>query len=429
MREVEALNFSWFLKLRWGAIGAELLVFLAGDRLMHVALPLAPMVLVVGVAVSTNLACALWARRRTSVPGSALAALMVLDSLLLTAMLYFIGGDSNPFAVLYLVNIALAAVLLPPKWTWGITALSLICGGLLFLGRSVAPESTRAATSDPLEWQLRELWLSFAVAAALLVYFIQRTVRMLRERERIAELARQAAERRGKLASLATLAAGAAHELATPLSTIAVAAKELERQLERGEGVSNAIGDAKLIRQEVERCRTILSQLAADAGQSRGEPSEASAMVDLVESALRGLEERHRINVDLDPSCKNATLTVPPRAFSQALKAVVRNALQASRDGSPIVLRLRPDGETLRIEIFDRGLGMSPEVLAHAGEPFFTTKQPGEGMGLGLFLTRSLLEQLGGRLELAPHSPRGTVATLVLPKTSLAAGLSSLRFA
>jgi two-component system sensor histidine kinase RegB len=144
MREVEALNFSWFLKLRWGAIGAELLVFLAGDRLMHVALPLAPMLLVVGVAVSTNLACALWARRRTSVPGSALAALMVLDSLLLTAMLYFIGGDSNPFAVLYLVNIALAAVLLPPKWTWGITALSLTCGGLLFLGRSTGMAAARA---------------------------------------------------------------------------------------------------------------------------------------------------------------------------------------------------------------------------------------------------------------------------------------------
>src|SRR5260370_22143604 len=238
MREVEALNFSWFLKLRWGAIAAELLVFFAGDRLMHVALPLAPMLLIVGVAVSTNGGGTLWARRRKSVPGSALAGLMVLDSLLLAVMLYFIGGDSNPFAVLYLVNIALAAVLLPPKWTWGITALSLICGGLLFLGRSVAPESTRAATSDPLEWQLRELWLSFAVAAALLVYFIQRTVRMLRERERIAELARQAAERRGKLASLATLAAGAAHELATPPSTIAGPAQETPRHVQRGEGGS-----------------------------------------------------------------------------------------------------------------------------------------------------------------------------------------------
>src|SRR5216684_3226772 len=245
MREVEALNFSWFLKLRWGAIAAELLVFFAGDRLMHVALPLAPMLLIVGVAVSTNVGGTLWARRRKSVPVSALAGLMVLDSLLLTAMLYFLGGDSNPFAVLYLVNIALAAVLLPPKWTWGITALSLICGGLLFLGRSLGPESSRAVSNDPLEWQLRELWLSFAVAAALLVYFIQRTVRMVRERERIAELARQSAERRGKLASLATLAAGAAHELATPLSTIAVAAKELERQLERGQSVSNAIGGGR----------------------------------------------------------------------------------------------------------------------------------------------------------------------------------------
>src|SRR5258707_13927326 len=113
MREVEALNFSWFLKLRWGAIAAELLVFLAGDRLMHVALPLAPMLLVVGVAVSTNLACALWARRRTSVPGAALAALMVLDSLLLTAMLYFIGGDSEPLGGLYLRHIAVGGAVLP----------------------------------------------------------------------------------------------------------------------------------------------------------------------------------------------------------------------------------------------------------------------------------------------------------------------------
>src|SRR5262249_41885022 len=100
--------------------------------------------------------------------------------------------------------------------------------------------------------------------------------------------------------------------------------------------------------------------------------------------------------------------------------------LQASRDGSPIVLRLRADGETLRIEISDQGFGMSPEVLAHAGEPFFTTKQPGEGMGLGLFLTRSLLEHLGGRLELAAHRPRGSVATLWLPKESIAVGMPPL---
>ena len=418
MREVEALNFSWFLKLRWGAIAAELVVFFAGDRLMHLSLPLTPMLLIVGVAIATNLACSIWSRRRKTVPALAFGGLMSLDSILLTAMLYLLGGDSNPYAILYLVNIGLAAVLLQPKWSWTITALSLICGGLLFLSRSLVPETSGTASSDPLEWQLRELWLSFAVAAVLLVYFIQRTVRMLRERERVAELARQDAERRGKLASLATLAAGAAHELATPLSTITVAARELERQLERQQDTSSAIADAKLIRQEVERCRGILSQLAADAGQSRGEAPEASNVGALVENALCSLKERDRVQIDLN-GCEQAAVNVPPRAFSQAVNAVLRNALQASKDGSPILLRLREDAENLRIEVSDQGSGMSPEVLAHAGEPFFTTKQPGEGMGLGLFLTRSLLEQLGGQLELAPRLPRGTIATLVLPRKSL----------
>src|SRR5262249_56157372 len=152
----------------------------------------------------------------------------------------------------------------------------VVCGGVWCLSGSFGPEANHTVSTDPLEWQLRELWLAFAVASVLLVYFIQRTVRMLREREHLAELARQEAERRGKLASLATLAAGAAHELATPLSTITVAARELERQLERRQDASSAIADARLIRQEVERCRGILSQLAADAGQSRGEAPEPS---------------------------------------------------------------------------------------------------------------------------------------------------------
>src|SRR5262249_40556367 len=205
---------------------------------------------------------------------------------------------------------------------------------------------------------------------------------------------------------------------ATPLSTITVAARELERQLERRRDTSSAIADARLIRHEVERCRGILSQLAADAGQSRGEAPEASSVAALVENAVRNLKERDRIQIDLN-GCDQAAVNVPPRAFSQAVNAVLRNALQASKDGSPISLRLREDEESLRIEVSDQGLGMSPEVLAHAGEPFFTTKEPGEGMGLGLFLTRSLLEQLGGHLELAPRAPRATVATLALPRKPL----------
>jgi len=341
---------------------------------------------------------------------------MILDSILLTAMLYLVGGDSGPFAVLYLVNIALAGVLLHPRWTWTLLLLSVACIGFLFLSRN--PRAPPA--SDPLEWQLREMWLAFALASGLIVYFVQRTMRMLRERERAAEELRRSAERREKLASLATLAAGAAHELATPLSTIALVSKELERQLERAGLHPEAVADARLIREEVERCRAILSQLAVNAGGNAGEAVQAVPVLDLVSGSLSSIEEKARIQFVFTPDASGRLLAGPRRALSQALSAVLKNALQASPAQAEILLRVTSEQRCLKIAVQDSGEGMSAETLARAGEPFFTTKEPGSGMGLGLFLTRSVLEQLGGELELVSTPGRGTTATLVLPAAEAA---------
>jgi two-component system sensor histidine kinase RegB len=261
------------------------------------------------------------------------------------------------------------------------------------------------------------MWLAFAVASGLIVYFVQRTTRMLRERER-------AAEKQEKLASLATLAAGAAHELATPLSTIALVAKELERQLQRSQQLPGAIEDVRLIREEVERCRNIMSQMAVDAGEAAGEPMERLSIEAIVERVLAGVGEKGRVRVVLEPGAGAQTLAVPPRAFAQAINALLKNALQASPDDSEVSLRIKADALTCRIEVADQGTGMTSEVLARAGEPFFTTKEPGRGMGLGLFLTRSLLEQLGGRLELGHAPERGTIATLVLPRAGESSAIS-----
>src|SRR5262244_1105368 len=98
MAKVQSSNFAWLLKLRWGAIAAQMVVFFSGDRLVHVSPPLLLLLVVIGVEAITNVACMIWARRVEWVPESALVALMTLDSLLLTALLYLAGGDSNPFA-------------------------------------------------------------------------------------------------------------------------------------------------------------------------------------------------------------------------------------------------------------------------------------------------------------------------------------------
>ncbi len=106
----------------------------------------------------------------------------------------------------------------------------------------------------------------------------------------------------------------------------------------------------------------------------------------------------------------------PVQAVARALVNLVRNAAQASSDADPVILDGRADdGGLVRIDVVDRGSGMSPDHLARAGEPFFTTKAPGAGTGLGLFVARSTIEQLGGTLELTSEAGRGTTATIVLP--------------
>jgi len=264
---------------------------------------------------------------------------------------------------------------------------------------------------------LRGMWVAFAVAAAFIVYFINRVTRALGSREAELARAREIAGRSEKLASMATLAAGAAHELASPLSTIAVVARELERATD-----ANAVSaDAKLIREQVERCRDILGQMAGGAGVSPGEMAEEMSLADLVKLSLEVLPGRERVVVEFAPSASGAAVVVPPRATSQALRNVLKNGLDASADDATILLRVSHDGGAAGFTVIDQGSGMSEEVLAHATEPFFTTKEPGRGMGLGLFLTRSVVGLLGGTFGIESKLGSGTRVALTLPNATLKA--------
>jgi two-component system sensor histidine kinase RegB len=327
--------------------------------------------------------------------------------------LYAAGGPSNPFTVLYLVHIALAAVVLRPSYTWSLAALSSACFGALFALPSAGSNASdmpmhHGAHGQAMNLHLQGMWVAFAVAAFVIAYFVTRVTRDLELQRQEAALAQARALRSEKLASLATLAAGAAHELATPLGTIAVVAKELERELSTG--LSASVADARLIRDEVERCKQILTNMASDAGESAGEAFRKVSIRELLALSLEGLGERERVEFELTT---DAELRVPTTVLARALRGLVRNALQAS--AAPVTLRAEPRDGGIAIEVRDRGIGMTPEVLANVGEPFFTTKPPGQGMGLGVFLARALCDRLGGHFELSSKVGEGTRARVVLP--------------
>jgi two-component system sensor histidine kinase RegB len=108
-------------------------------------------------------------------------------------------------------------------------------------------------------------------------------------------------------------------------------------------------------------------------------------------------------------------MVVPLTGMANALRGVIRNSLDASPPDADVRVSTRTGDDSLVITIRDSGCGMSPEVLARAGEPFFTTKEPGQGMGLGLFLTQNLLHRLGGRLTLESSPDVGTTTVVTIP--------------
>jgi len=406
----EAINFSWLLKLRWGAIVGQIVMIAGVTRLFGVRLPLPALSLVIALEALTNVAL-LAAGRRGHVAEWWSGSVMVLDTILLTALLHLTGGPNNPFSFLYLVQIALAAVILPARWTWALVLLSLLGSGALFLGTGAQPLDG-LSHAEHMTLHLRGMWVAFGVAASFIVYFLMRVRRDLEVRESDLAAARELAVRQERLASLATLAAGAAHELATPLSTIGLVASELDRQLDAGVS-ARARDDIRLIRDEVARCRAILDGMAAEAGQAAGELLSAVALGELVGEAIARARRAPPVEMALE-AIAGERLRLPRRALTQALQSLLENAQDASPPDASVRVVAGREADRLWLDVIDRGAGMSAAVLSRVGEPFFTTKPPGRGMGLGLFLTRTLVESLGGSLELDSTPGRGTRARLLL---------------
>ena len=410
--EANWVNIQWLVRLRWAQIAGQAATVLVGQFLLDGALPIAALLGVIGIGLISNLALELYffGDRRREAPARPvhewqIAFVMMLDIAILTGLLYLTGGPHNPFGFLYLVQIALATVLLRALWTWMLVGLSFVgFGVLLAANRTITiPEDSRAIG----------MWVALGVASAFVVYFLRRITQALAERERELTFARGLAARQERLASLATMAAGAAHELSTPLGTVALAAKELERALTKAEDPELA-ADARLIREQVGRCRAILEQMAQGAG-TVGETVGAVTVGALLDEALVGVRAAPTVHLDVPGDVGKSALRIPPRAVSQALRSLVTNAQDASPPNATVVVVVRRERSILSISIRDRGGGIPAEVLARIGEPFFTTKAPGRGMGLGLFLARAVIEGVGGTLQIDSTAGDGTEVSVRLP--------------
>jgi two-component system sensor histidine kinase RegB len=391
----------WLVRLRWHALAAVCLAMTLAPYLMGVSVAWLPALGVVGGIGVSNLAALLWARSERPVRTTVLGLVLLLDSAWLTAALALSGGSQNPFISLYVIQVTLAALLLHVGWVVAVGLLS-VAGYALLLAQ---PHALLLAGKES---SFAALVLTLGINATLVV----RMVAAYRERQAALAQAQRETAQAEKLASLTTLAAGAAHELATPLGSIAVASTELEGLIETAP--EQALAEARVIREQVARCKQILQRMGARAGT---EPGELPKRMSCADAFARLREELGARASRLDTAGQlELAFEAPPESLIAVLANLVGNSLAASPPTARVTLRSSTREDGVRFTVCDAGSGIPSAILSRLGEPFFTTKAPGEGLGLGLFLAFRFARTCGGQLQIESDTGIGTRVHLDLPR-------------
>ncbi len=406
-----SLALPWLMRLRYGVLLGQIALLLAAAFIAQIELPLAWLALPLSISLISNLLQRQLIRRYGA--RRAIGLTLIVDTLSLTAVLALSGGPANPFSLLYLVQITFSAVVLSKTWTWSLGALSVASFGFLFWAHVpvLALEGHHPASGFSIH--LYGMWMAFVAAALLITIFIGKVSEVLRGHELEVLRLQTQLSRNEKIASIATLAAGAAHELGTPLTTIAIVAHELDLYAENHAHDEHLASEARLIRSEVDRCSGILKAMSAQGAEMIGEAPTAIRISELLESLRKSFPKVISEKL-LTKSAPALTAMLPVDSTRKVLAALVQNSFDANSENAVELLCERVDGN-LRFTVKDSGAGMSAETLRHIAEPFFTTKSPGKGMGLGTFLARVFAENMGGSLIFDSVPGKGTTVILELP--------------
>ncbi len=410
--EATRRNLFVLIQLRWLAAAGQLGAILIAILFLGVRLPIEPMLATLTVLVAVNL-IALRTRRRWRATNGTLLATLLVDVGCLTVQLYLSGGATNPFVSLYLLQVVLGAVLLEAWSSWLLVALTSIAFAVLAVAAPplALPAAMRSTLSAP---HVVASWFNYMLTAVLLVFFVTRISRNLRDRDtRLAALRERAAEEE-QIVRMGLLASGAAHELGTPLASLSVALGDWRKE-PMVQARPELVEEVSDMQAEVARCKEIVAGILFAAGEVTGEAPERTTLRRFIDGIVATAAAREAVTViastDLDRPI------VSDRALGQALLNLLDNAAEAG--ARTITLAIARDGGDLTITVADDGRGFPPAMLDGIGQPYRSTKTR-LGAGLGLFLASNVLRTLGGALEAGNREEGGALVTLRLPYAALA---------
>jgi two-component system sensor histidine kinase RegB len=405
-----SINAKRIIWLRLIVLLGEILAVWLTTTYLDVALPLAPIAVVLAVIFIISSASLIRLRRPWPVTNNELFAQLVFDVIALTFLLYYTGGSTNPFAPLFLLPLVLTAATLAGWYAWLMVLFTISCYSLLLFYYVPFPES-HTMHGEGFRLHVLGMWLGFIFSALLIAGFTARmAITVQRQNRKIADL-REKHLKHEHILALGTLAAGAAHELGTPLATMAIVLKDLTPDAPLAESKLNTL------RSQVERCKSILGSISAASGEIRAESGSVSKLDDYLPGLMkRWQQSRDDVVVHADfQGSQPAPHIVVDQTLDQALLNILNNAADASPDN--IEVEGRWSGRELILTVSDRGHGLSPELEEKAGATIISTKQ--DGMGLGLFLTYTTLERLGGEVRIFNREGGGVKCQINLPLSTI----------
>lgn len=410
-----ARNMALLVQLRWLAAAGQLVAIWVSVHLLGVRLDIAPLIAVPALLIVINGLTLLLDRGRAGYTYVELLGALTLDMLALAWQLYFSGGTSNPFTFLFLMQIVIAAILLPPNWSVIVAAMAgVIVARLAFAHRPLDLPGGMFDGAIEL-FQLGNL-VCFVLVAALLVFFVIRMDRNRRQSEEALAVLRQQAAEEQHIVRLGLLASGAAHELGTPMATMSVILGDWQRHpaIQTDPDLRDEVQD---MASELRRCKSILSGILMSAGEARGDNPRITTLSEFLETIAAEWNERAGGVVRLHDTVRSDRPIVADPALRQIIGNVIDNALEVSPEF--VELRAELNGGDIVLTVLDLGPGFAPAMLETYGRPYNSTKGR-DGGGLGLFLVVNVVRKLGGRVEVENRAARGALVRLTIPMASLA---------
>ncbi|MGN6466918.1 MAG: ActS/PrrB/RegB family redox-sensitive histidine kinase [Rhizobiaceae bacterium] len=403
------LRLTTLIRLRWLAVVGQSAAVMVVAYALRFPVPVSLCFALIACSAWLNLYLAFRYPTAQRLGPRPAFAILIFDAMQLAGLLYVTGGLTNPFSVLMTVPVVISATSLSLRLTIVLGAVTVGAATMLAFVHYPLPWFPESELPMPFIY-VAGMWMAVVSSIAftgLYAWRVAEEARLLATALSATELVLQ---REQHLSALDGLAAAAAHELGTPLATITLVAREMQRAL--GDD-PRFCEDVALLRSQSERCREILKRLTSLSSESEAHMAQLP-----VTSLIEEVIAPHRdfgIAIKLEPGPRLGAEPVARRnpGVLYGLGNIVENAVDFAHE--KVTVRWRWDEEWVSIEVIDDGPGFPPEILDRIGEPYMTTRQTSEeggGLGLGLFIAKTLIERSGATIRFANGAKPGMGATV-----------------